>query len=139
MRRPLQAWALAVLLMVSLVGCTPDPVEPEAVDDCEGLVAVGTNLVEDYLSVVEGLSLAVLRGEAPMPPELVVLNDRGAELDLRVVRLGCDVDAVNTAIVEATSGLEAETPAGDAFLGIVRAGVVGQLPELPPEEPDVVP
>jgi hypothetical protein len=120
-------------LLLAVVGaCSPETLEPEAVETCGGLVPIGERLVEDYLAVVDGLSLAVLTGDEPAPAGLVALNERGAELDRRIVRLGCDVDLLNADIAAKTADLEASTPVGEAFLDIVRGGVVGSLPDPEP-------
>jgi hypothetical protein len=111
--------------------CTPETLEPQAVETCDGLLPVGERIVEDYLAAIEDLPLAVLVGDEPMPPEMTQLNQRGAQLDERVARLECNVDGLNAEIAEATADLEATTPAGEAFLLIVRSGVVGSLPLFP--------
>lgn len=132
MIRRLSVMAAAVLMLAAAGACSPETLEPQAVETCDGLVPIGERLVGDYLTVVDGLSLAVLTGEEPAPPDLVALNERGAELDRRIVRLGCDVDLLNANIAAKTADLEAVTPVGEAFLDIVRGGVVGSLPDPEP-------
>jgi hypothetical protein len=123
-------------MLISAAACSPETLEPEAVETCDGLVPIGERLVEDYLTVVEGLSLAVLTGEDPAPPSLVDLNQRGVDLDRRIVRLECDVDELNAEIAAATEDIESSTPVGEAFLDIVRGGVVGSLPDPVPVTED---
>jgi hypothetical protein len=109
-------------ILVFAAACTGTPTEPAAVDDCNGLAKLGAVLVEDYLVVVEGMPLAVIRGEEPAPPEVAALNARGAEFDARAAALECDPVALNAAIVERIEDLSSDDLTGSLFLDVVRSG-----------------
>lgn len=136
MRRPLAVLGLAAGLVAA--ACTGDPAsaplpEPVEVETCDGLVDVGVVYVERMVLALDGLGIDVLTGAAEPPVDVAALIDLGEELDQRVARLGCDVEALNAEIVEETGDLDAEgDPVVDLFLGIVRSGVVGDLPDAPP-------
>ncbi len=82
---------------------------------------------------LDGLSLDVLTGEEDPPADVAALIQLGTDLDLRASRLGCDAAALNADITAATDDLDpGDDPVVDLFLGIVRSGVIGELPSPPP-------
>lgn len=100
------------------------------VDSCDQLVAVGIELVNDYVYSLEEADLGATQGDPDkLPAALVSLNIRGEELDARIVELDCDAVAINQAIVDATTGIESDDPVAAAFLESVRGGIVA--PVLP--------
>jgi hypothetical protein len=101
------------------------------VETCDGLVDVGVIYVERMVLALDGLGVDVLTGDAEPPADVAALIDLGAELDRRVARLGCDVEALNAAIVDETGDLEGDDPVVGLFLDIVRGGVVAELPDVP--------
>ncbi|MDJ0960409.1 MAG: hypothetical protein QNJ88_07105 [Acidimicrobiia bacterium] len=131
------------LCVIALVfaACTSDPTsgplpEPVKVETCDGLVPVGETYVRRMVLALDGLSLDVLTGDAEPPADVAALIQLGTDLDLRASRLGCDAAELNADIVAATDDLEAaDDPVVDLFLGIVRSGVVGELPPSPPTTP----
>lgn len=115
-------------LFVLFTACT-DPVvnleEPAEVDNCERLIPVGIELVNDYVYTLAETDLGATAGDAGLlPTSLVALNSRGQELDVRAADLNCDLDVLNRRIVESTAGIESDDPAVKAFLETVRGGVV---------------
>ena len=121
--------AVATLLAAAvLASCAPETLDPAAVDECGALVPIGQRLVEDYLVVVDQLSLDQITGAEQPPAELIELQIRGAALDRRVVALECDASVVNREIAAATAELSADSVAGATFLEVVRSGAVGRLP-----------
>ena len=115
-------------LLVLFTACT-DPVvnleKPAEVDNCERLIPVGIELVNDYVYTLAETDLGATAGDAGLlPTSLVALNSRGQELDVRAADLDCDLDVLNRRIVESTAGIESDDPVVQAFLETVRSGVV---------------
>jgi hypothetical protein len=129
---------LGAAVLVLTAACTNDPAsaplpEPVEVETCDGLVDVGVIYVERMVLALDGLGIDVLTGEAQPPVDVAALIDLGEELDRRVARLDCDVDALNAEIAAETSELDgAGDPVIELFLGIVRGGVIGDVPAAPP-------
>ncbi|MBT8213894.1 MAG: hypothetical protein KJP12_01635 [Acidimicrobiia bacterium] len=118
--------AAGIVIAVLAAACTGTPTEPEDVDDCAGLAAVGVELVEGYLDVVEQLDVRVFTSDAPisedLEEELVDLDRRSVDLDGRMQALGCDPVDVRTEILDRTAGLESEDLIGRILLRFVRDG-----------------
>jgi hypothetical protein len=109
----------------------PSPQEVQEVDECEGLVEVGVLFVENMVATLEsGLSVGVLTGEEPAPPEVQLLQEVGGELDRRAELLGCEVGELNQDIVAGVEGIESTDSVVALFLDIVRSGVVSFLPDV---------
>lgn len=125
-RNTLLMMALPVLLLVT--ACTEPVVvieEPEEVETCEWLIPVGIDLVNDYFYTLQEVDLGPSQGnQALLPDEVLALNVRGVNLDERAAELECDLEAINKAIVAATSGLESTDPVVSVFLETMRAGVI---------------
>ena len=103
--------------------------EPAAVETCEWLIPIGIDLVNDYFYTLQEIDLGPSQGDqSKVPREVLELNARGADLDRRAAELECDLQELNTAIVEATSGLESTDPVLSVLLETVRGGVVGAVP-----------
>jgi hypothetical protein len=103
--------------------------EPAEVETCEWLVPVGIELVNDYVYTLLESDLGASGGDPGLlPTSIIALNARGADLDQRARELNCDIDEINTAIAEATAGIESSDPAARIFLETVRGGVVGDDP-----------
>jgi len=122
----------AVLPLLLLLGACTDPVlnvdEPAEVDSCDLLIAVGIELVNDYVYTMQDTDLGATEGDPALLPEsLIALNARGEELDKRVADLGCDAVAINAAVAEATAGIETDDPLVQVFLDSVRGGIVAPL------------
>ena len=130
---------------LSAAGCTSDPTtgplpEPVEVETCDGLISVGEVYVRRMVLALDGLSLEVLTGAVDPPADVAALIQLGADLDLRASRLGCDAAVLNADITEATEDLDAgDDPVVDLFLGIVRSGVIGELPAPPPTTTTTIP
>lgn len=128
-------WCIVAL---SAAACTSDPTtgplpEPVEVETCDGLISIGETYVRRMVLALDGLSLEVLTGDEDPPADVAALIQLGTDLDLRAARLGCDAAALNVDIIEATEDLDADDdPVVDLFLGIVRSGVIGELPAPPP-------
>jgi hypothetical protein len=123
---------------LSAAACTSDPTsgplpEPVEVETCDGLISIGETYVRRMVLALDGLALDVLTGDENPPADVAALIQLGTDLDLRASRLGCDATALNADIVEAVDDLDAaDDPVLDLFLGIVRSGVIGELPAPPP-------
>ena len=118
-------------LLLFGVSCT-DPVvnveEPEKVDSCEWLIPIGIELVNDYVYTLLDTDLGVTGGDATLlPPEIVTLNARGAELDARATQLDCDIVVLNREIAAATAGIETDDPLVAVLLDSVRGGIVAPI------------
>ena len=130
--------AVAALSLVFVLGsCTGDPEseplpEPVDVETCDGLVRVGVVYVERMVLALDGLGVDVLTGDADPPGDVAALIQLGEDLDERASRLGCDVGVLNGSILERTAELDAaDDPVIALFLGLVRDGVIGSLPDPP--------
>jgi len=122
----------AVLPLLLFLGACTDPVinvdEPAEVDSCDFLIAVGIELVNDYVYTMQDTDLGATGGDPALLPEaLIALNARGEELDQRVVDLGCDAVAINAAVAEATGGIETDDPLVQVFLESLQGGIVAPL------------
>ena len=112
----------------------PGPAQVQEVDECAGLVEIGELLVENMIAALEsGLSIGVLTGEEPAPPQVQLLRDVGRELDRRATVLGCEVGELNQEIAAAVADIESNDPVVALFLDIVRSGVISFMPEVPAE------
>lgn len=115
----------------------PSPEEVQEVDRCEDLTEVGVLFVENMIQALErGLSIEVLTGEAPAPPDIELLRDVGREMDRRVERLGCDAEQINREIVASVADIQSADEVVSLFLDIVRAGILGssESPSTSPSE-----
>ncbi len=116
------------LVMSACTGQVVNLEEPEEVDSCELLVAVGIELVNDYVYTILETDLGATGGDPErLPTALIALNARGEALDARIGELDCDVVAINAAIAEATEGIDADDQAVRVLLESVRGGVVAPI------------
>jgi heat shock protein HslJ len=118
-------------LLLVLSGCFGSNVpldQPMEVDSCDQLIAVGIELVNDYVYTLQDADLEATQGDPDkLPTSIVALNLRGKELDARIVELDCDAVAINQAIVDAIAGIESDDPVVSAFLSAVRGGIVAPI------------
>lgn len=132
MRRSGRTRLIAVLPLLLLLSSCTEPVvnldEPEAVDSCQWLVPIAIELVNDYVYTLEEADLGATAGNpALLPDDILELNVRGHELDVRVADLDCDAVVINDAVVGAIEGLESDDPVVRVFLDSVRGGIVAPL------------
>jgi hypothetical protein len=109
----------------------PSPREVREVEKCDDLVPVGVSFVENMVEALGGLPVGVLRGEDPLPPDVVALEVVGRELDERAARLGCDVNGLNSEIVVGVAEIDSDEPVVALFLDIIRSGIISPLPTVP--------
>jgi hypothetical protein len=102
------------------------------VEKCDDLVPVGVSFIENMVEALGGLPVGVLRGEDPLPPQVVELEAVGRELDQRAARLACDANGLNSEIVAEVADLNSEEPVIELFLDIVRSGIISPLPTVVP-------
>ncbi len=128
-RAPRRAW-LVVAVATAVGACTPggDEVrEPDTVESCDGLVAVGEQLVMAYVRVLEEVRVDALTSEETLP-ELTELGRLGDDLDASVARLGCDPVELNGRIADEVDDVVSDSPAAAILLDIVEGGVVSVPP-----------
>ncbi len=115
----------ALLLAASTAGCTgSDTVpEPAEVEDCDGLVEVGAQLVRAYADLLDEVRIDDFVDGEPIAG-LDELERIGGELDASVTRLGCDATDLNRRISGEVGDLVTESPAGSVLLEVVRRGVI---------------
>lgn len=115
---------VAVLLLAAIAGCTGDTVpEPAEVEDCDGLVEVGAQLVRAYADLLDEVRVDDFADGEPIAG-LDELERIGGELDASVTRLGCDASDLNRQISADVGNLITESPAGSVLLEVVRRGVI---------------
>ncbi|MDQ3781479.1 MAG: hypothetical protein M3349_00885 [Actinomycetota bacterium] len=115
----------ALLLAASTAGCTgSDTVpEPAEVEDCDGLVEVGAQLVRAYADLLDEVRIDDFVDGEPIAG-LDELERIGGELDASVTRLGCEAADLNRQISAEVGDLITESPAGSVLLEVVRRGVI---------------
>lgn len=137
-RRALWIAAVSALVLGACSSGTDDTVvpEPETVEDCDGLVVVGTQLVRAYVRVLEEVRVDDFTDE-DIPPEFLELERIGDDLDARVVRLDCDPEDLNTRINEEVGDLTSESPMAEILLQLVGGGIIStpssQVPTTIPD------
>lgn len=115
---------VAVLLLAAIAGCTGDTVpEPAEVEDCDGLVEVGAQLVRAYADLLDEVRVDDFADGEPIAG-LDELERIGGKLDASVTRLGCDASDLNRQISADVGNLITESPAGSVLLEVVRRGVI---------------
>lgn len=97
--------------------------EPETVEDCDGLVEVGAQLVRAYVRVLEEVRVDDFTAD-DMPPEFLELERIGDDLDDRVVRLECDPDDLNMRINDEIGDVTTDSPMAAMLLQLVGEGVI---------------
>jgi heat shock protein HslJ len=132
MKRSGRTTLIAVLPLLLFGAACTEPVinieEPEEVDSCGLLIPIGIELVNDYVYTLLDADLGSTGGDVELlPTEIIALNARGAQLDVRAVELGCDVVVMNQAIADATAGIESDDPLVAVFLESVRGGIVAPV------------
>ena len=131
---PARSVLLVVLaLLITVAACTGDEAipEPAAVESCDGLVDVGTELVRAYARLFEQVRVEDLADGTEIP-ELDELEQVGDELDASVARFGCDPADLNARIAVEVGDLAAESPAASVLLEVVRRGVITSSPTPSP-------
>lgn len=122
--RPLR-WLVVLVLVLTVAACTGDEnvPEPAEVEDCDGLVEVGAQLVRAYARLLDQVRIDDFADGRPIP-ELDELERIGGELDASVARLGCDPADLNRRIAAEVDDLVTDSPAGSVLLEVVRRGVI---------------
>ncbi|MBA2336284.1 MAG: hypothetical protein H0V96_00730 [Acidimicrobiia bacterium] len=114
----------ALMLAAATAGCSGDTVtEPAEVEDCDGLVEVGSQLVRAYADLLDEVRIDDFVDGEPIAG-LDELERIGGELDASVTRLGCDAADLNRRISAEVGDLITESPAGSVLLEVVRRGVI---------------
>lgn|GEM_PF-2324017 len=119
-------WLAALGLVLTVAACTgsdENVPEPAEVEDCDGLVEVGAQLVRAYARLLDQVRIDDFVEGEPIP-ELDELERIGGELDASVTRLGCDPADLNQRIAAEVDDLVTDSPAGSVLLEVVRRGVI---------------
>jgi hypothetical protein len=122
---------LGLVLVLALVAaaCGDDDdasSDPASIDSCEGLVAVGLDLLQGAIDEIDEMSLEDLAAseETGGPAAFEELEQKAEELENRAAELGCTEEELTALLTEGVGQLSSDSLFGQALIESIRSGEV---------------